>query len=206
MVLHQTQALQRFLATLTKLSRSWLLAGPKNPNFDPAVTMGWNQRHCEDDQILGPTAIHGSKLELEQPRYHENWANALIDAPLTSRSHNFWSGHWIFNFHTFLETRSHDIFGGVKINSIQEHLWVAASKNASGYNQIKMAPKDITRITFTTEWGSYCYTMMPFWLKSMDATYQTMAIALLRDMMHDVVEVYVVDMIVKSKERVDQGV
>ena len=35
----------------------------------------------------------------------------------------------------------------------------------SGYNQIKMAPKDMTITTFTTEWGIYYYTVMPFRLK-----------------------------------------
>ena len=32
----------------------------------------------------------------------------------------------------------------------------------SRYNQIKMAPKDMTKTTFTIEWGIYCYTVMPF--------------------------------------------
>ena len=63
-----------------------------------------------------------------------------------------------------------------------------------------MAPKDMTKTTFTTEWGSYCYTMMSFCLKNVGATYQRMAIALLHDMMHNEVEVYVDDMIVKSKD------
>ena len=31
----------------------------------------------------------------------------------------------------------------------------------SGYNKIKVAPKDMTKTTFTTEWGIYCYTVMP---------------------------------------------
>ena len=47
----------------------------------------------------------------------------------------------------------------------------------SGYNQIKMAPKDITKTTFTTEWGIYCYTAMLFDLKNAGVTYQRMAIA-----------------------------
>ena len=33
----------------------------------------------------------------------------------------------------------------------------------SGYNQIKMALKEMTKTTFTTEWGIYCYTVMLFW-------------------------------------------
>ena len=71
----------------------------------------------------------------------------------------------------------------------------------SGYNQIKMAPKDMTKTSFTTEWGIYCYTVIPFWLKNVGATYQRMTTALLHDMMHNEVEVYVDDVIVKSKDR-----
>ena len=42
---------------------------------------------------------------------------------------------------------------------------------------------------------------MPFGLKNAGATYQRMATALLHDMMHNKVEVYVDDMIMKSKDR-----
>ncbi len=66
----------------------------------------------------------------------------------------------------------------------------------SGYNQILMALEDMTKTTFVTEWGIYCYTVMPFGLKNVGATYQRMARALPHDMMHKEVEVYVDDMIV----------
>jgi len=42
---------------------------------------------------------------------------------------------------------------------------------------------------------------MPFGLKNAGATYQRMATTLLRDMIHNEVEIYVDDMIVKSKDR-----
>ena len=42
---------------------------------------------------------------------------------------------------------------------------------------------------------------MPFCLKNARTTFQRMATALLHDMMHNEVEVYVDDMIVKSKDR-----
>ena len=64
-----------------------------------------------------------------------------------------------------------------------------------------MSPEDMTKTTFTTKWGIYCYTVMPFGLKNTGATYQRMATTLLHDMMHNEVEVYVNDMIVKSKDR-----
>ena len=71
----------------------------------------------------------------------------------------------------------------------------------SGYNQIKMAPRDMTKTTFTMEWGIYCYIVMPFGLKNASATYQRMATALLHDIMHNEVEMYVDDMIVKANNR-----
>ena len=54
---------------------------------------------------------------------------------------------------------------------------------------------------FITEWGMYCYKVMPFGLKNAGATYQRAATALFHDMMHKEVEVYVDDMIVNSKTR-----
>ncbi|RVW77843.1 Retrovirus-related Pol polyprotein from transposon 17.6 [Vitis vinifera] len=57
--------------------------------------------------------------------------------------------------------------------------------------------------TFITEWGTYCYRVMPFGLKNAGATYQRAATTLFHDMMHRDVEVYVDDMIVKSRGRAD---
>ncbi|XP_074278494.1 uncharacterized protein LOC141602082 [Silene latifolia] len=34
----------------------------------------------------------------------------------------------------------------------------------AGYNQIKMAEEDMHKTAFTTPWGTYCYTVMPFGL------------------------------------------
>ena len=70
--------------------------------------------------------IHGSKLELGRPRYHENWDDTPIDAPLISESHNFRFDRWIFKVHTFLETGSQDLSKGVKINLMKGGLRLAA--------------------------------------------------------------------------------
>ena len=71
----------------------------------------------------------------------------------------------------------------------------------AGYNQIMMAVIDKLKTSFTTEWGVYCYLVMPFGLKNAGATYQRMATALLHDMIHKEIEVYVDDMMVKSPTR-----
>ncbi|RVW72836.1 Retrovirus-related Pol polyprotein from transposon 17.6 [Vitis vinifera] len=69
--------------------------------------------------------------------------------------------------------------------------------------KILMAPEDMEKTSFITEWGTYCYRVMPFGLKNAGATYQRAATTLFHDMMHRDVEVYVDDMIVKSRGRSD---
>ena len=66
-----------------------------------------------------------------------------------------------------------------------------------------MAPENREKTSFITEWGTCCYRVMPFGLKNAGATYQRAATTLFHDMMHRDVEVYVDDMIVKSRNRVD---
>ena len=68
----------------------------------------------------------------------------------------------------------------------------------SGYNQIKMAPEDTEKTTFVTQWGTFCYRVMPFRLKNVGATYQRAMVALFHDMIYHDIEVYVDDMIATS--------
>jgi len=89
----------------------------------------------------------------------------------------------------------------VLVDNIASSALMSSMDGFSRYNQIKMATEDMTKTIFTTEWEVYCYTVMPFGLKNVGATYQRMVTALLHDMMHNEVEVYVDDMIVKFKDR-----
>ena len=72
-----------------------------------------------------------------------------------------------------------------------------------GYNQIVIALEDMEKTSFITKWGTYFYLLMPFRLKNAEATYQRAATTLFHDIMHRDVEVYVDDMIVKSRDRAD---
>ena len=58
----------------------------------------------------------------------------------------------------------------------------------------------LQQTSFITLWGTYCYNVMPFGLKNAGATYQRAVINLLHDLIHKKVEVYVDNMIVKSKD------
>ena len=71
----------------------------------------------------------------------------------------------------------------------------------SGYNQIRMALKDAEKIAFRTPIGNFYYTVMPFGLKNAGATYQRAMTTIFHDMMHQELEDYVDDIVVKSKKR-----
>lgn len=71
----------------------------------------------------------------------------------------------------------------------------------SGYHQIPMAPKDEEKIVFITPHGLYCYKVMPFGLKNAEATYQRLMTKIFKPLIGDIIEVYIDDVVVKSKTR-----
>ena len=92
------------------------------------------------------------------------------------------------------------------VDSTARHAVLSFMDGFSGYNQIMMSPDDREKTSFNTEWGTYCNRVMPFGLKNAGATYQRLTTTLFHDMMHRDVEVYVDDMIVKSRDRADHWV
>jgi len=68
----------------------------------------------------------------------------------------------------------------------------------SGYNQIRMHPRDECKTTFMTELSYYCYKVMPFGLKNVGATYQRLMDRVLAPMIRQNVHAYVEDMVVTS--------
>ena len=70
----------------------------------------------------------------------------------------------------------------------------------SRYNQIKMAEEDQEKTAFITSQGLYCYKVMPFELKNAGATYQRLVNKMFNRQIGRNMEVYVDDILVKSKE------
>ena len=66
-----------------------------------------------------------------------------------------------------------------------------------------MYPPDAEKTSFITPHGLFCYNVMPFGLKNVGATYQRLATKMFRPMLGKTMEVYIDDMLVKSKERPD---
>ena len=75
----------------------------------------------------------------------------------------------------------------------------------SGYHHIPMHPPDAEKTSFITPHGLYCYNVMPFGLKNARATYQRLVTKMFRSLLGSTMEVYINDMLVKSKQRSDHA-
>ena len=69
-----------------------------------------------------------------------------------------------------------------------------------GYHQIALAAEDQEKMTFISPDANYHYIVMPFGLKNTRATYQQMMTRMFRDKIGHTVEVYIYDMVEKSKQ------
>ncbi|XP_012853665.1 PREDICTED: uncharacterized protein LOC105973192 [Erythranthe guttata] len=72
---------------------------------------------------------------------------------------------------------------------------------SQGYHQIPLEDKDQPAVSFITTTGTYCYVVMPFGLKNVGATYQRLMDKMFQAQLGRNIEVYVDDMLVKSKKR-----
>ena len=68
----------------------------------------------------------------------------------------------------------------------------------SGYNQIRIHPRDKEKTTFMKEDSNYYYEVMLFGLKNVGATYQRLTDKVFEGLIGKNVEVYVDDIVVKS--------
>ena len=67
------------------------------------------------------------------------------------------------------------------------------------YHQLPLALDDQERTTFVTPIGNYYYKLMSFGLKNVRATYQRMMTRMFEPQLGKSIEIYMVDMVVKSK-------
>ena len=70
-----------------------------------------------------------------------------------------------------------------------------------GCNQIWMAPEDKELTAFRTPKGIYCYKVMSFRLKNVEATYQRAMQKIFDDILHKIVQCYVDGLVVKTRKK-----
>ena len=71
------------------------------------------------------------------------------------------------------------------------------------YHQIPMHPPEEDKTTFITPHGLFYYNVMSFGFKNVGATYQRLLTKMFKLLLGNTMEVYIDDMLVKSKERPD---
>ncbi|KAI5324801.1 hypothetical protein L3X38_033874 [Prunus dulcis] len=89
------------------------------------------------------------------------------------------------------------------VDATAGHELLSFMDSYSGYNQIFMHPPDSEHTAFITEKGLYCYNVMPFGLKNAGATYQRLVNKIFAGYIGNIMEVYVDDMLVKSRTAED---
>ena len=85
------------------------------------------------------------------------------------------------------------------VDSMAGHALLSFMDANAGYHQIPFAAKDQLHTAFITSTGVYCYKVMPFGLKNARATYQRMVNKIFLSQISRNLEVYMDDMITKSK-------
>ncbi|XP_074346682.1 uncharacterized protein LOC141685485 [Apium graveolens] len=89
------------------------------------------------------------------------------------------------------------------VNAMAGHALLCFMDVYSGYNQIPMYEPDQEHTSFITNRGLYCYIGMPFGLINIGATYQRFVNKMFKRQIGKTIEVYVDDMLLKSKREED---
>ena len=97
-----------------------------------------------------------------------------------------------------------DPFPILKIDQLVDatygHLRMSFLDVSQGYHQIAWATEDQEKTAFISPNANYHYTVILFGLKNARATYQQMMTRIFRDKIGHTVEVYIDNMVVKSKQ------
>jgi transposase InsO family protein len=70
----------------------------------------------------------------------------------------------------------------------------------SGYNQVIIREQDRDKTTFTTDWGTFAYNVMPFGLCNAPATFQRIMMIIFQEFLRKFLEVFMDDFCVYSPE------
>ena len=129
--------------------------------------------------------------------YYPDW---LANVVLVKKAYGKW--RMCMDFTDLNKTCSKDSFPLPRIDQLVDSTagLLMFMDAFSGYNQIKMAEEDQEKTTFITSQGLYCYKVMPFELKNAGTTYQRLVNKMFSKWIERNMEVYVDDMLVKSKE------
>jgi hypothetical protein len=92
-------------------------------------------------------------------------------------------------------------FTDVILDHVSGHEYYSFLDGFSGYNQVFIRWCDQLKTTFTTEWGTYAFTRMPFGLCNAPETFQRLMMDIFKDFLRHFLEVFIDDFAVFSNRR-----
>ena len=91
----------------------------------------------------------------------------------------------------------HDLFLTLFIDEVLEGVgsqeMYSFTDEFLGYHQIRIAKEDRHKTTFVTKWGCFQYTVMPFGLKNVLAIFSRVVVAMFKDFIQKLMQVYMDD-------------
>jgi hypothetical protein len=127
------------------------------------------------------------------PIFDSKWVSLLVVVPKKV------IGKWIIcaGFQKLNKATLKDYFPPPLIDQVLDTLlgkrYFSFLDGYSGYDQIFIAPEDHDKTIFTCPWVTYVYRVLPFGLCNAPATFQRAVFGIFVDLIHDCVEVYMVD-------------
>ena len=85
------------------------------------------------------------------------------------------------------------------VDATVDHPRISFLDAFQGYHQIPLALDDQEKTAFVTPIGNYHYKVMPLGLKNVGSTYQRMMTKMFKSQLGKNIEIYINDMVVKSK-------
>jgi hypothetical protein len=131
--------------------------------------------------------------------YHPDWIANLVLVPKKNKDWRMCADYIDLN-----KTCKKDPFGLPRIDQVVDSMadcnLLSFLDCYAGYHQIPLKEEDQIKASFITPFGAFCYTTMPYRLKSAGATYQRGIQQCMHSQLGCNVEAYVHDIVVKTRE------
>jgi hypothetical protein len=155
---------------------------------------------CQPQRRMNPNIKEIVKEELQKllnagfiyPISDSEWVSPLVIVPKNN-------GKWrvCVDYRALNKAMQKDHFPLPFIDQVLDNLsgkkFFSFLDGFSGYNQIKIAPQDQDKTTFTSPWGTFAYKVLPFGLCNAPTTFQRVVIGIFSDMVNDYMEIFMDD-------------
>lgn len=81
-------------------------------------------------------------------------------------------------------------FSDAILKTVIGHECYSFLDGCSGYNQVQIAPQDRSLTTFTVDWGTFAYNVMPFGLCNAPATFQRAMMTTFQKYLQTFIEIF----------------